>query len=129
MRFEIRPEMTMFAIIETGGHQFKVEKGMHLQMEKIEGEVGKKIVFSDVLLIADGDEVKIGQPHVAGTSVEAKIVGQGKDKKITIIKKIAKKRKETKMGHRQFFTEVEITGIKSGGVKKAAVKKEKVEKE
>ncbi len=114
-----------FAIIETGGHQYQVAQGVKLQIEKIETEAGKKVTFAEVLLVADGDKAQVGQPFVAGASVEAKVVAHGRDPKITVMKKWAKKRREVKRGHRQPFTEIEITAVKTGGAAKKAEPKAK----
>ncbi|MCX6807927.1 MAG: 50S ribosomal protein L21 [Patescibacteria group bacterium] len=118
-----------FAIIETGGHQYRVAVGMKLQLEKIDNEINSKVIFNDVLLVADGDNLTIGQPLVSDASVEAKILYQGRDKKINIIKKIPKKRRESKRGHRQSFTEVEITKINFNGGKKQVSEKVSIPEE
>ena len=101
----------MLAIIKTGGKQYKVQKGDRIKIEKIEGEDGSKISFSDVLLLGDEKEVKVGNPAVKGAKVEGKILQQGRSKKVWGIKHKAKKRYKVKFGHRQMFTEVEITKI------------------
>jgi len=101
----------MFAVIETGGKQYKVEKGLQLEIEKLADEAGKDIEFDKVLLTAEGTDVKIGKPYLEGVKVTAKIVEQKKGIKLITIKKKAKKRYERKIGHRQLLTLVEITGI------------------
>jgi large subunit ribosomal protein L21 len=101
----------MLAIIKSGGKQYKVEVGMKLRVEKLEGEVDSKVLFEEVLLVGDEKDVKVGDPFVKGAKVEAKIVKQDKAKKVVGVKHKAKKRYKMKFGHRQPFTEVEITKI------------------
>ena len=101
----------MFAIIETGGKQYKVEPGQTVKIEKLDGEAGGTIVFDNVLLVADGDKAKIGTPTVANAKVTAKLVEQGRAKKVDVIKYKPKVRYKRKYGHRQPFTEIEITSI------------------
>ena len=101
----------MLAVIKTGGKQYLVKKGDKVKIEKLEGEVGDKITFSEVLFLGDEKEVKIGTPFVAGAKVEGKILKQGKAKKVTGVKHKAKKRYSVKFGHRQELTEVEIVKI------------------
>jgi large subunit ribosomal protein L21 len=103
----------MLAVIKTGGKQYIVKPGQKLKIEKIAGDTGKDVVFNDVLLIEDGaNDVKIGAPLVAGATVNAKILKQAKGEKVIAYKYKAKKRYHRKKGHRQLFTEVEITDIK-----------------
>lgn len=101
----------MLAIIKTGGKQYKVKKGDKIKIEKIEGKEGKAISFSDVLFLGNDKSVKVGNPKIKGTKVEAKIIKQGKGKKVFGIKHKAKKRYKIKFGHRQLFTEIEITKV------------------
>jgi large subunit ribosomal protein L21 len=103
----------MIAVIKTGGKQYKISPKDKLRVEKLEGEVGAKITFEEVLLVAseDGKEVAIGEPMVKGAKVEATILKQGRADKIDIVKHIPKKRHNVKNGHRQMFTEVEIVSI------------------
>ncbi len=103
----------MLAIIKTGGKQYKVSVGDKLEIEKIEGNEGDIIKFSEVLLIERDSKVEIGKPLVKGAVVEAKVVKQAKGDKISIIKYKPKKRYQKKMGHRQLLTEIEITEIKN----------------
>ncbi len=103
----------MLAIIKTGGKQYKVSPGDKLEIEKIEGNEGDIIKFSEVLLVEKDEKVEIGAPFVKGAVVEAKIIKQAKGDKITIIKYKPKKRYQKKMGHRQLLTEIEITEIKN----------------
>jgi len=103
----------MYAVIKTGGQQFRVEQGTTLKIEKLEVEPGKKVTFKDVLMVAEGDKVEIGTPLVAKASVEAKVISQGKDKKVHILKFRRRKHSMKQQGHRQLFTEIEITKINS----------------
>jgi large subunit ribosomal protein L21 len=100
----------MYAVIHTGGKQYKVAPGEHLRIEKIEGDKGAKVSFDKVLLIG-GDAVKIGKPYVAGAKVNAEIVVQDRAKKIIVFKLRRRKNYRRKYGHRQPFTEIKITGI------------------
>jgi large subunit ribosomal protein L21 len=99
----------MFAVIETGGKQYKVAPGQKLKIEKVEAKEGDGVIFDKVLLIADGENVKIGAPYVAGAKVEAKVLKQGRRDKVIVFKYHSKTRYRKKKGHRQPFTEVEIT--------------------
>jgi len=101
----------MLAIIKTGGKQYKVKVGDKLRIEKIEGEADAKISFEEVLFVGDDKEVKVGTPTIKGAKVEAKIVRQGRSAKVVGVKHKAKKRYKVKFGHRQPFTEIEITKI------------------
>lgn len=101
----------MLAIIKTGGKQYKVKAGDKVKIEKIEGQTGDKVSFSEVLLAGDEKGVKVGTPNVKGAAVEGKILEQGRAKKVVGIKHKAKKRYKMKFGHRQTFTEVEIIKI------------------
>jgi large subunit ribosomal protein L21 len=101
----------MYAVIRTGGKQYRVTEGQTLRVEKLTGKAGDKITFSDVLLVG-GDSPKIGQPFVKGASVAAEIAGEGKGKKIVVFKFKRRKNYRRKTGHRQPFTELKITGIK-----------------
>ena len=103
----------MLAVIKTGGKQYKVEKGDKIKIEKIEGEEKDEIAFEEVLFVGDEKKVKMGDPFIKTAKVEAKILEQGKGKKVWGIKHKAKKRYKVKFGHRQFFTEVEIVKIAS----------------
>ncbi|MBU0729971.1 MAG: 50S ribosomal protein L21 [Proteobacteria bacterium] len=101
----------MYAIIRTGGKQYQVESGDKLRVEKINGDVGETIELNDVLLVADGENVRIGQPMLEGAKVSARIVEQGKDKKVLVFKKKKRKGYQVKNGHRQLFTGLEINEI------------------
>ena len=101
----------MLAIIKTGGKQYIVETGKKLKIEKVKIEEGKEIVFDEVLLTVDGENVKVGTPLVEGAKVKANVLSHGKDDKVIVFKYKPKKRQRTKKGHRQPFTEIEITKI------------------
>ncbi|WJY28187.1 MULTISPECIES: 50S ribosomal protein L21 [Sporosarcina] len=100
----------MYAIIETGGKQIKVEQGQEIFIEKLVGDADEAITFDKVLFVG-GDDVKVGAPFVEGATVSAKIVKQGKGKKITVFKYKPKKNYSRKQGHRQPYTKVVIEGI------------------
>lgn len=101
----------MLAVIKTGGKQYLVKKGDKIKIEKLLGEEGKAITFSEVLFLGDEGKINVGNPLVKGAKVEGKILAQGKGKKVWGIKHKAKKRYKVKFGHRQTFTEVEIMKI------------------
>lgn len=101
----------MYAVIKTGGKQYNVEVGTTLFVEKLEAEVGEKIEFDEVLLVKDGENLKVGQPNLEGAKVIATVEGQGRGKKVTIFKFKAKKNYRKKKGHRQPFTRVKIEAI------------------
>ncbi|MCD6388631.1 MAG: 50S ribosomal protein L21 [Desulfobulbaceae bacterium] len=101
----------MYAIIRTGGKQYQVVAGERLRVEKLNGEVGDSVELSDVLMIADGENVRIGQPVIDGAKVTARIVEQGKEKKVIIFKKKRRKGYRLKKGHRQLYTALEIKEI------------------
>jgi len=102
----------MIAIIKTGGKQYIVKPGDKLKIEKLEEKEGAEIKFTDVLLVSDEKKSEIGAPLVKGAEVTAKVLKQDKHEKVIIFKYKAKKRYSRKIGHRQPFTEIEITGIK-----------------
>ena len=105
----------MYAVVNSGGKQYKVQQGEVLRVEKISGDVGSPVTFDRVLMFADGDNVSIGQPVLDGVSVEGHIVEQGKAKKIIVFKYKRRKRFRRKNGHRQQFTAVQIDSIKAKG--------------
>ena len=100
----------MFAVIQTGGKQYRVAEGDRLRVEKLTGDVGAKVTFDKVLLIG-GDTIKVGTPLVGGAKVSAEIVAQGRDKKVIVFKFRRRKNYRRKAGHRQPFTELKITGV------------------
>ena len=101
----------MYAVIKTGGRQYRVMQGETLRVEKIEADVGASITFDEVLLIGAGEGITVGAPLVKGASVAATIKSHGRAEKIRIIKFRRRKHHMKQMGHRQHYTEVEITGI------------------
>lgn len=101
----------MYAIIETGGKQYKVSEGDVIQVEKLGVEAGSDYSFDNVLLVADGDDLKIGAPYVAGAAVKASVIGDGKAKKVIVYKFKSKKTYHKKNGHRQPFTSLKIESI------------------
>ena len=101
----------MYAIIVTGGKQYKVAEGDTLFVEKLDAEEGATVTFDQVLMAGNGEDVKVGAPTVEGATVEAKVVKNGKAKKIYVYKMKRKKNYRRKKGHRQPFTKVEITKI------------------
>jgi large subunit ribosomal protein L21 len=100
----------MYAVIKTGGKQYRVAEGQLLRVEKLPGAKGDKVSFSEVLLVS-GDTPKVGQPLVKGASVAAEITGQDRGKKIVVFKFRRRKNYRRKSGHRQPYTELKITGI------------------
>jgi len=114
----------MYAIIEACGRQYKVSEGDVVYFEKLDTEEGKKVTFKDVILVSDNGKVQIGNPYVKSVSVEGKVVSHGKGKKILVFKYKAKKNYRRTRGHRQAYTKVEITSIKTASAKKEATNKE-----
>ena len=103
----------MYAVFKTGGKQYRVSEGETLKIEKLEVEPGKKVTFNEVLMIADGENVQVGSPLVKKASVEAKVISQGKGKKVNILKFKRRKHSMKQQGHRQLFTEIKIGKIKA----------------
>jgi len=101
----------MNAVFSTGGKQYRVQEGDTVRVEKLAAEEGASIDFDQVLMVSEGDEVKVGTPYVAGGKVTAKVKTQGRHKKIKILKFKRRKHHLKQMGHRQSYTELEITGI------------------
>ena len=114
----------MYAVVNSGGKQYKVQQGQVLRVEKIPGDVGNPVTFERVLMFSDGDNVSIGQPALEDIVVEGHIVEQGKAKKIIVFKYKKRKRYRRKKGHRQEFTAVLIDGIKSKAQKSSETKDE-----
>ena len=122
----------MYAIIESCGKQYKVAEGDVVFFEKLDAEEGKKVTFDKVVLVSDEGKVQVGNPYVKGVKVEGKVISHGKGKKIIVFKMKPKKNYRRKQGHRQPYTKVEITSIKTAAKKTAtktakADEKEKVE--
>lgn len=103
----------MYAVVATGGKQYRVEEGEVLKVEKLPGEVGEEVVLSDVLLYSDGENVSVGQPKLEGASVKAEIVEQGRLKKVLIFKYKRRKGYRKKQGHKQHFTALKIKQIEA----------------
>jgi len=101
----------MYAVIRTGGKQYRVEVGNAVEVEKLDGEIGSTITLEDVLLVADGENVQLGQPTVNGASVVAKITGQYRGTKIMVFRYRPKKRIRVRRGHRQYLTRLQIESI------------------
>lgn len=101
----------MYAVIETGGKQYKVNEGDTVFVEKLAAEDGAEVVFDNVLVAGEGADVKVGAPTVDGAKVTAKVVKSGKSKKITVFTYKPKKNEKRKMGHRQPYTKVQIDAI------------------
>lgn len=104
----------MYAVIRTGGKQYRVEEGDVLKIEKIEGDRGHQLTFDDVLLVGSEDDTRVGTPNVEGASVSGTIVEQDRDKKIVVFKFRRRKNYIRKQGHRQAYTRVRIDGISAG---------------
>ena len=101
----------MYAVIKTGGKQYRVAAGEKLKIEQLPADIGAEIVLDQVLLVAAGDQLKMGRPLVSGASVQAKVLAQGRHDKVRIFKLRRRKHYQKHQGHRQNFTEIEITGI------------------
>ena len=101
----------MYAVIVTGGKQYKVSEGDTLFIEKLKVEEGSAVTFDQVLMVGDGEKVTVGTPSVDGATVEAKVLKNGKAKKVYVFKMKRKKNYRRKKGHRQPFTKIEITKI------------------
>lgn len=103
----------MYAVIKTGGKQYRVKQGDKIKVEKIEADQGASVNLSDVLMVANGDDIKVGTPLVKGASVSATVLSHGRGPKIRIIKLKRRKHYKKRMGHRQSYTELSITGIQA----------------
>jgi len=101
----------MYAVVKIKNQQFRVSPDLTLQVPLLDGEVGDKLSFDEVLMLADGDDVKVGAPTVDGASVAAELVSHGRSRKVIVFKKKRRKNYRRKNGHRQPFTEIKITGI------------------
>ncbi|MFW5877393.1 MAG: 50S ribosomal protein L21 [Myxococcota bacterium] len=102
----------MYAVIQTGGKQYRISEGDTLRVEKLAGDVGAEVQFGEVLMLG-GDKVAVGKPYVSGAKVTAKITAQDRAKKIIVFKKRRRQNYRRKRGHRQPFTELKITGIRA----------------
>ncbi|MEW7977810.1 MAG: 50S ribosomal protein L21 [Candidatus Sedimenticola endophacoides] len=104
----------MYAVIQTGGKQYRVSEGDTLKVEKLGAEAGASVDLDKVLMVADGEDIKIGTPYVDGGKVTATVKSHGRGKKVNIIKFRRRKHHMKRQGHRQSYTELEITGISAG---------------
>ncbi|MFC3052745.1 50S ribosomal protein L21 [Kordiimonas pumila] len=114
----------MFAVVKTGGKQYRVTEGDVIKVEKLDGETGKSIVLGDVLMLGDDKGVKVGEPLLKDVSVTAEVLEQKKDKKIVVFKKKRRQNYRRKRGHRQEITVLRVTGIGKAAAKKTEAKAE-----
>jgi large subunit ribosomal protein L21 len=101
----------MYAVVKTGGKQYRVSPGEKLKVEQIPADIGSEVVLDQVLMVADGDNVTVGTPVVAGASVKAKVLSHGRHEKVTIFKMRRRKHYQKHQGHRQNYTELQIESI------------------
>jgi len=101
----------MYAVFQSGGKQHRVSEGQTLRLEKLDVETGATVEFDKVLLVANGEDIKVGAPLIEGSKVTAEVVQHGRGDKIKIVKFRRRKHSRKQQGHRQWFTEVKITGI------------------
>lgn len=101
----------MYAVVATGGKQYRVSPGDVIRVEKLDVEAGETVELDEVLMVADGDDVKVGAPRLEGGKVTAKVLEHGRGKKVNIVKFRRRKHHRKQMGHRQSFTELEITDV------------------
>ena len=113
----------MFAVLKTGGKQYKVQKDSKLLVEKLEGNVGDEVLLKDILVIGDGDKLNLGSPKIADAGVLAEVIKQTRGPKITIIYKRRRKNSRRKQGHKQDLTLIKIKEIASSGIEKIKPKK------
>ena len=118
----------MYAVFRSGGKQYRAAKGDVLRLEKIEADEGATVKFDEVLLVGEGADVKVGSPVLSGSTVSGKVIRQGKSRKVPVVKFKRRQNYLRQGSHRQFFTEVEITGITGAGAAKAAPKEAAAEK-
>jgi len=104
----------MYAVIQTGGKQYRVSEGDVLRVEKLAADEGVGVELDKVLMVANGDDIKVGTPYVEGSKVTATVKAHGRGKKVKIIKFRRRKQYLKRQGHRQWYTELEITGISAG---------------
>ena len=115
----------MYAVFRSGGKQYRAAQGDVLRLEKIEADEGATVKFDEVLLVGDGSDIKVGTPLLPGSTVSGKVVRQGKSKKVPVVKFKRRQNYLRQGSHRQFFTEVEITGITGGSAKSPSGDKKK----
>ncbi|MCD6498989.1 MAG: 50S ribosomal protein L21 [Deltaproteobacteria bacterium] len=104
----------MYAVVESGGKQYKMVPGETVKVDSLPGDAGDAVTIDKVLLVADGETVKVGTPTVEGVSIKAEIVTHGRGKKLVVFKKKRRKKMLRKAGHRQNFTELKVTEIAAG---------------
>jgi large subunit ribosomal protein L21 len=109
--FDMEFFAAMYAVIETGGKQYRVAEGDKVRVEKLDAEAGSTIDLDKVLMVADGTSITVGKPFIEGTKVTAEVAGHGRADKVKIIKFRRRKHHLKRQGHRQWFTELKITGI------------------
>ncbi len=103
----------MFAIVETGGKQFRVQEGLSVKVSKLDAEAGSELSLDKVLMAGEGEDLKVGTPYVDGAKVTCEVVDHGRDKKIIVFKKKRRKDYRKKQGHRQDFTTLKVTAIQA----------------
>ena len=108
----------MYAVIKTGGKQYRIQVGEKLKIEQLKAENGSELVIDQVLMVADGDKVSVGTPLVNGAKVNATVLGQGRHDKVRIFKMRRRKHYQKRQGHRQGYTELEIGAIRGAGASK-----------
>lgn len=111
---------TMYAVFRSGGKQYRAAEGDVVRVEKLDADEGSVVQFEEVLLVGEGADIKVGSPLIDGSSVSAKVLRQGKSRKVSVVKFRRRQNYLRQGSHRQFFTEVEITGIGASGQAKAA---------
>jgi large subunit ribosomal protein L21 len=104
----------MYAVVQTGGKQYRVSEGDTIKVEKLGADEGASVELDKVLMVADGEDVKVGTPYVEGGMVTATVKSNGRGKKVKIIKFRRRKHHMKRQGHRQWYTELQVTGIKAG---------------
>jgi large subunit ribosomal protein L21 len=112
----------MYAVFRSGGKQYRASEGERLRVEKLDVEEGANVSFDEVLLVGEGKDIQVGKPTLSGTAVTAKVIQQGKSRKVPVVKFKRRQNYLRQGSHRQFFTEVEIVSIGKGAAKKAAPK-------
>lgn len=110
----------MYAVIATGGKQYRVEEGQVINLEKLDGDIGNAVNFDKILMIVDENKVNVGKPYIEGAVVSAEVVEHGRAKKINILKFRRRKHHMKRQGHRQSFTQVKITSIGAAASTKKA---------
>lgn len=103
----------MFAIIETGGKQYRVEEGSELNVELLKADEGSSLTIDKVLMVGEGAKSKVGTPYVDGAKVDVEVLGHGRGPKVVVFKKLAKKDSRKKQGHRQDYTQLKVKAIKA----------------